>query len=87
MVQVGSYVNSTNYRGSRFFHSNIFLGPIRYFISLDWFAHDESRGAERRAEISYMAKIKYYRGLRFFVKWAYSDYVPDPKFINGEGNI
>jgi hypothetical protein len=84
MLQVGYYDNRTNLKGARFFHSNIFFGPIHYHITLDWLAANELRGIERGFEISYLTKIKYFRQLRFQVKWIYSDFVPDPKFMHGD---
>jgi hypothetical protein len=57
MVEVSKYHNMTNYRGSKFFGSNIRIGPLRLFIKLDWVRWPDYGEKERQVEVRYMFPI------------------------------
>lgn len=53
--------------------SNIWIGPLKYYVKAGTYTHDEMRGYERGGEISVIFRLRHFRQIRFL--WEYGDFV------------
>lgn len=82
-IQGGWYINLTNHRGGRYFHTNQKIGPVSIYGRYDHTNWQDEGGEEREIEISYhfflgpLGRLfrRRSQGLSLRFSWRFGDYV------------